>query len=155
MEQATEDLLAELANAALGAGFLGTELTIPAQDTWSAAGSVPPSPSSHFIVSTPVSATSGLRPPPRSSIPADIADLPEESPVELALPKRSDPWPTTPQSISVYSQMSSDSAPASPLSSFDFDIDVTFVSGDSRCSPQSYARSGVQVMPESPAASPT
>ncbi|RPD55560.1 hypothetical protein L227DRAFT_301841 [Lentinus tigrinus ALCF2SS1-6] len=164
MEQATEDLLAELANAALGAGFLGTELTVPL-DVWSAAGSVPPSPSSHFIVSTPVLGPSGLRPPPRSSIPADINDFQEESPIELelALPKRSDPWPTTPQSISVYSQMSDSSAPASPLSSFDFDIDVTFVSGDpySHCSPQSqqsqsyYARSNVQVMPESPAPSPS
>ncbi|KAI0747174.1 hypothetical protein C8Q80DRAFT_1220321 [Daedaleopsis nitida] len=131
MEQATEELLAELANAALGAGFLGTELTIP-YDAWSNAGSVPPSPSSHFVVTTPVSA-SGLRPPPRSSVPADIHDFCEESPVELSLPPRRDVWPTTPQSASVYSQNSS--SPASPLSSFDFDIDVTFVESESQSLP--------------------
>ncbi|KAI0699186.1 hypothetical protein C8T65DRAFT_305475 [Cerioporus squamosus] len=151
MEQATEDLLAELANAALGAGLLGQELTVP-HDGWSSAGSVPPSPSSHFIVSTPVSATAGLRPLPRSSIPMDINDFAEESPIEFMLPKR-DQWPTTPQSISVYSQIS-DSAPGSPLSSFDFDIDVTFVSSDSHCSPHSPSYANAQTMPESPAPSP-
>ncbi|RDX46199.1 hypothetical protein OH76DRAFT_902486 [Lentinus brumalis] len=153
MEQATEDLLAELANAALGAGLLGQELTVP-HDAWSSAGSVPPSPSSHFIVSTPVSAISGLRPLPRSSIPMDINDFPEESPIELLLPRR-DQWPSTPQSISVYSQMS-DSAPASPLSSFDFDFDVTLYRGDSHCNSHSQSQSypSAQLMPESPAPSP-
>ncbi|KAI0749028.1 hypothetical protein C8Q74DRAFT_1374122 [Fomes fomentarius] len=82
MEQATEELLAELMNAALGAGFLGTELTVP-RDMWSDAGSVPPSPSSHFIVTSPASpCPSGLRPPPRSSVPADIILDIRESPVE-------------------------------------------------------------------------
>ncbi|KAI0703233.1 hypothetical protein C8Q76DRAFT_824045 [Earliella scabrosa] len=129
MEQATEELLRELANAALGAGLLGTELT--QQDAWSCAGSVPPSPSSHYIVSTPIT-PSGLRPPPRSAIPADILDLSEESPIEAPLPRR-EQWPTSPlSSASVYSQRTDSSAPASPMSSFDFDIDVTFVS-DSRC----------------------
>ncbi|KAI0765390.1 hypothetical protein C8Q74DRAFT_1371199 [Fomes fomentarius] len=134
MEQATEELLAELANAALGAGFLGTELTVP-HDAWSNVGSVPPSPSSHFIVTSPASpCPSGLRPPPRSSVPADILDI-CESPVELVLPKR-DQWPVTPlSSVSFYSQATDSSAPASPLSSFDFDIDVTFVQSDSQCSP--------------------
>ncbi|OSD02621.1 hypothetical protein PYCCODRAFT_1477606 [Trametes coccinea BRFM310] len=123
MELATEELLAELANAALGAGFLGTELTIP-QDGYLSAESLPPTPSSTFIVRSP----SPMRPPPRSAIPADINDQ-GESPVELTIPV--DPtasmWPSTPQSVSVYSQMTDRSPPTSPLSSFDFDVDVSHV----------------------------
>ncbi|OJT08275.1 hypothetical protein TRAPUB_814 [Trametes pubescens] len=126
MEQATEDLLAELANAALGAGFLGTELTVP-QDGFLSAESLPPTPSSQFIVTSP----SGLRPLPRFSVPDDINDFGDESPVELVVPDlTSHMWPTTPQtpqSISVYSQMSEYSPPTSPLSSFDFEVDVSHV----------------------------
>ncbi|KAI0371418.1 hypothetical protein BV20DRAFT_204249 [Pilatotrama ljubarskyi] len=124
MEQATEELLAELANAALGAGFLGTELTVP-QEGYLSAESLPPTPSSQFIVTSP----SPLRPPPRFAVPADINDMFDESPVELNA--RSDltapMWPSTPQSISVYSQMTDVSPPTSPLSSFDFDVDVSHV----------------------------
>ncbi|KAI0360323.1 hypothetical protein OH77DRAFT_1516839 [Trametes cingulata] len=124
MEQATEELLAELANAALGAGFLGTELTVP-QDGYLSAESLPPTPSSQFIVTSP----SPLRPPPRFAVPADINDVFDESPVELTV--RADlaapMWPSTPQSISVYSQMTDVSPPTSPLSSFDFDVDVSHV----------------------------
>ncbi|KAH9930488.1 uncharacterized protein BXZ73DRAFT_101860 [Epithele typhae] len=122
MEQATEDLLAELANAALGAGFLGVEHECPSPLSLS----VPPSPSSHFIVTTPLpmTPTFGTRPPPRSSIPDDVffglAEV--ESPVEVEHAELTVPqWPTTPMSASVYSQTS---APASPLSSFDFDLEV-------------------------------
>ncbi|KAH9887326.1 hypothetical protein C8Q73DRAFT_713585 [Cubamyces lactineus] len=124
MEQATEELLAELANAALGAGFLGTELTVP-QDGYLSAESLPPTPSSQFIVRSP----SPLRPLPRSCIPDDVNDMSDESPVELLVP--SNPaafgWPTTPQSISVYSQVTDSSPPTSPLSSFDFEVDVSHV----------------------------
>ncbi|CDO71140.1 hypothetical protein BN946_scf184845.g10 [Trametes cinnabarina] len=123
MELATEELLAELANAALGAGFLGTELIIP-QDGYLSAESLPPTPSSQFIVRSP----SPSRPPPRSAIPDDIYDL-VESPIELTI--HMDPtasmWPSTPQSVSVYSQMTEQSPPTSPLSSFDFDVDVSHV----------------------------
>ncbi|TBU36787.1 hypothetical protein BD309DRAFT_1068269 [Dichomitus squalens] len=146
MEQATEELLAELANAALGAGFLGTELTFP-HSALSDAGSVPPSPSSHFIVKSPLTpcsaASNDMRPPPRSSVPADIFDFcdspidtpsmcsfftPPTSSMSNRLNPQQHQWPTTPVSavsMSVYSQ--TDSAPASPLSSFDFDIDVSHV----------------------------
>ncbi|KAI8971284.1 hypothetical protein BD414DRAFT_581452 [Trametes punicea] len=124
MEQATEELLAELANAALGAGFLGTELTVP-QDGYASTESLPPTPSSHFIVRSP----SPSRPPPRSAIPADISDMMEESHVELVIPV--DPtaqlWPSTPQSVSVYSQITDSSPSTSPLSSFDFDVDLSHV----------------------------
>ncbi|KAI0777318.1 hypothetical protein BD413DRAFT_609700 [Trametes elegans] len=124
MEQATEELLAELANAALGAGFMGTELVVP-HDAYLSADSMPPTPSSQFIVRSP----SPLRPPPRSSIPADIHDSGEESPVELMVrPELTVPqWPSTPQSISVYSQMTDASPSTSPLSSFEFNIDVSHV----------------------------
>ncbi|PIL25563.1 hypothetical protein GSI_12371 [Ganoderma sinense ZZ0214-1] len=134
MERATEELLAELANAALGAGFRGTGLAVPhAQvDALSISGSVPPSPSSQFIVTTPVTPppSSALRPPPRSSVPADIlldyCDC--DSPVDTPASGSGQRWPTTPMSAatttataSVYSQ-TTDSAPVSPLSSFDFDV---------------------------------
>ncbi|KAI0674659.1 hypothetical protein C8Q78DRAFT_609807 [Trametes maxima] len=124
MEQATEELLAELANAALGAGFLGTELTA-SQDGYLSAESMPSTPSSQFIVTSP----SSLRPLPRTGVPADISDSAEIGPVELLV--SSDPtahmWPSTPQSISEYSQMTDSSPPTSPLSSFDFDVDVSHV----------------------------
>ncbi|KAM5541827.1 hypothetical protein V8D89_004556 [Ganoderma adspersum] len=140
MERATEELLAELANAALGAGFRGTGLTVPhALDALSNAGSVPPSPSSQFIVTSPISpaSASALRPPPRSSVPADIlldycCDSPLDTPASL-LVSPGQRCPTTPMSAataSVYSQTTSagtDSAPASPLSSFDFDVDLSHV----------------------------
>ncbi|KAI0634708.1 hypothetical protein C8Q77DRAFT_1072154 [Trametes polyzona] len=124
MEQATEELLAELANAALGAGFFGTELTVP-QDGFLSAESMPPTPSSQFIVTTP----SALRPPPRFAVPADINDMADESPVELTVSPdlTSHMWPSTPQSVSVYSQMTDNSPPTSPLSSFDFEVDVSQV----------------------------
>ncbi|KAI1789468.1 hypothetical protein LXA43DRAFT_581361 [Ganoderma leucocontextum] len=150
MERATEELLAELANAALGAGFRGTELTVPnAMDALSNAGSVPPSPSSYFIVSTPVTPCSALRPPPRSSVPADIlldyCDSPTDTPASfLASPGQR--WPTTPMSAataSVYSQTTStDSAPASPQSSFNFDVDLSHVR-DRPATPDSPLRAAV------------
>ncbi|OBZ77477.1 hypothetical protein A0H81_02703 [Grifola frondosa] len=133
MEAATEQLLAELANAALQAGFLGTGLSAES-DGFSSAGSAPATPSSQFIVTTP----SCARPPPRMSIPADINDLSDDAvpassgvgvgiEVELAgeLEPSSNMWPTTPRSISVYSQMSAVNASfPSPLSAFEFDAFV-------------------------------
>ncbi|KAJ3010166.1 hypothetical protein NUW54_g2566 [Trametes sanguinea] len=94
MELATEELLAELANAALGAGFLGTELTVP-QDGYLSAESLPPTPSSTFIVRSPFPYASPL---PAQPSPADINDQ-AESPIELTVPVDSsatEPHPATP-----------------------------------------------------------
>ncbi|CCL98043.1 uncharacterized protein FIBRA_00037 [Fibroporia radiculosa] len=136
MERETEELLAQLASAALGAGFLGTGLSALHNAPLSA--SVPPSPSSAYIVTHRASA----RPPPRMSLPADISDLSDEAPytpgataeLEIEIIPEMDEiptWPKTPQSASVYSQasMSAGSLPVSPASSFSFDI--SFVHGDS------------------------
>ncbi|KAH9849011.1 hypothetical protein C2E23DRAFT_888619 [Lenzites betulinus] len=124
MEQATEELLAELANAALGAGLPGIELTVH-QDSYLSADSLPPTPSSQFIVTTP----SIPRPPPRFAVPNDINDMLDESAGELVVHPdlTSHMWPATPLSASVYSQMTDNSPPASPLSSFDFEVDVSHV----------------------------
>ncbi|KAH9830077.1 uncharacterized protein C8Q71DRAFT_842936 [Rhodofomes roseus] len=127
MEACTEELLAELASAALNSGFLGTGLAAPYTPPWSA-GTAPPTPNSAFVV--PHSA----RPPPRMSLPMDIwDDLVEDEPAlpELVVDSSASPeseLPATPQSVSTYSQLSGRGAwSSSPVSSFSFD--VSFVDG--------------------------
>ncbi|KAI0938335.1 hypothetical protein AcW1_001913 [Taiwanofungus camphoratus] len=137
MEEETDEMLAQLASAALGTGFLGTGLGAPC-DGSSTAGSVPPSPSSGFIVTQP----SHRRLPPRMSVPADVLDFSDETPwtpgitrefeVEISLEHDvTQAWPSTPQSVSIYSQasMSVGSLPTSPVSSFEFDMDLTLADG--------------------------
>ncbi|KAH9912000.1 hypothetical protein B0H21DRAFT_438711 [Amylocystis lapponica] len=131
MEQETDNLLAHLASAALGSGFLGTGLSA-IYDGNSAAGSLPTTPSSAYLVHS--------RPLPRMSIPADIMDLSDEVPytpglenvLEVEIAPESDlghdqAWPVTPNSISIYSQESigGDSLPVTPISPFDFDFDTS------------------------------
>ncbi|KZT66628.1 hypothetical protein DAEQUDRAFT_758629 [Daedalea quercina L-15889] len=137
MEARTEELLAELASAALNSGFLGTGLAVPSTPgSWSA-GTAPTTPTSAFVV--PNSASS-MRPPPRMSLPRDIWDEITED--EPALPdlvvdssvSSENEIPTTPQSVSVYSQLSSNNGSrglgsSSPVSSFSFDVDVSLVDG--------------------------
>ncbi|GBE89235.1 predicted protein [Sparassis crispa] len=132
MEEETEELLAQLASAALNSGFVGTGL-VSRGDGYLTPVSMPPTPSSTYIVSTP-----HLRPPPRTSLPADIHDLPDEAPwtpgageVEVEISpeiegENAQGWPSTPQSVSVYSQasMSVDTLQLSPMSSFDFEVEI-------------------------------
>ncbi|KAI0341423.1 hypothetical protein BDW22DRAFT_1408069 [Trametopsis cervina] len=121
MEERTDELLALLANAAMDSAFLGTGLS----GSTVFPPSLPVTPSSAFAIVTPVTA----RPPPRSSIPADIHDffdddccpddrdlLPDESDDGFEFDIDSPPtstWPLTPKSISIYSQdsMSLDMVP--------------------------------------------
>ena len=132
MEARTEELLAELASAALNTGFRGTGLSPPyTPGPWSA-GTAPPTPSSAFVV--PHSASSP-RPPPRMSLPIDILEilrddepaLPELLPDYSASP--SSDMPATPTSASIYSQLSTRPGTSSPVSSFSFDVDVSLVDG--------------------------
>ncbi|KAL4252942.1 hypothetical protein ABKN59_003538 [Abortiporus biennis] len=127
MEEKTDELLALLANAALGSGFVGTGLRPNVEEP----ASTPVTPSSIFAISTPTC----LRPPPRMSIPADIGDVFGGS-VSVAddnllyIPTRDcDGVPATPSSISVYSQASMDEQVAA---TFDFHLasstDTTFSS---------------------------
>ncbi|KZT07940.1 uncharacterized protein LAESUDRAFT_749160 [Laetiporus sulphureus 93-53] len=116
MEAATEELLAQLASAALGNGFAGTGLS--ATRGVSPAVSVPVTPSSAYVVKPLAS----IRPPPRSSIPADVEDLADE--VELVLPEIVKVFPITPMSANMPSTL-----PVSPSSAFSFDVDVTHVDG--------------------------
>ncbi|KAH9932320.1 uncharacterized protein B0H18DRAFT_1208606 [Fomitopsis serialis] len=133
MEACTEELLAELASAALNSGFLGTGFAAPhTPGPWSA-GTTPTTPSSAFFV--PHSASSS-RPLPRMSLPTDIwDDLAEDEAAlpELVVDASVSPEPATPQSVSVYSQPSNgrSAGSASPASSFSFDVDVSFVDGSS------------------------
>ncbi|KAI0682925.1 hypothetical protein BC835DRAFT_1397748 [Cytidiella melzeri] len=115
MEEKTDELLALLANAAMDMNFLGTGLG----SSFSAfPPSLPVTPSSAFAVMTPLP----VRPPPRSSIPADINDVfddahsPEDREMlsdehddglEFEFDDLSSPeWPSTPKSTSIYSQAS-------------------------------------------------
>ncbi|PSR74436.1 hypothetical protein PHLCEN_2v9848 [Hermanssonia centrifuga] len=137
MEEKTDELLALLANAALDSGFSGTGLggssnVFPP--------SLPVTPSSAYIPMTPAPS----RPPPRSSIPADVDDLEEGNrsaeqqdqdlaqTVEFELEGASSPeWPATPHSISLYSQasFSIDALPSSPSSPFEFQFEMPSVEG--------------------------
>ncbi|THG98894.1 hypothetical protein EW026_g3370 [Hermanssonia centrifuga] len=132
MEEKTDELLALLANAALDSGFSGTGLggssnVFPP--------SLPVTPSSAYIPMTPAPS----RPPPRSSIPADVDDLEEGNRsaeqqdqdlaqiVEFELEGASSPeWPATPHNISLYSQasFSIDALPSSPSSPFEFQFEM-------------------------------
>lgn len=139
MERETEELLAQLASAALNSGFLGTGLSPPRPGRLSPTCSVPSSPSSAFVVRP----LSRARPLPRMSLPADVLDYSDETPytpgataeLEVELlpeadlePEPSTPqlWPASPVSASVYSQpsMSAGSPPLSPASSYSFSIEV-------------------------------
>ncbi|OCH88392.1 hypothetical protein OBBRIDRAFT_90764 [Obba rivulosa] len=139
MEAETDALLAQLASAALNAGFWGTGLVGTGD---ALAPSAPPTPSSSFLVST---GPACLRPLPRMSLPMDISDLTdvEDCASESAAIQI---WPSTPCSISIYSQPSGSTAslPISPMSALSFTIDLTVEpeSDDSALSP---------VLPESPA----
>ncbi|EMD34655.1 hypothetical protein CERSUDRAFT_116832 [Gelatoporia subvermispora B] len=119
MEAETDALLAQLASAALNAGFLGTGLTGTGNTL---APSAPPTPSSSFLV--PVN-SARLRPSPRVSLPTDIADLAdaEDCASESAAIQI---WPSTPTSFSIYSQPSGSTAslPLSPFSAISFVIDL-------------------------------
>lgn len=142
MEARTEELLAELASAALNTGFLGTGIAAPyTPGPWSA-GTAPPTPSSAFVV--PPSASS-MRPPPRMSLPIDIS---EGLVIDASASPESEA-PTTPQSVSVYSQLSSRAGGASsPVSSFSFDIDVSLVDGSTPAS--EHADVDLPAAPDSP-----
>jgi len=139
MERETEELLAQLASAALSSGFLGTGLSA-VSDGLCMTPSAPPTPSSAFVVSLP----NCSRPPPRMSVPADIFDLSDEAPhtpgataellVEILSENEVDidndliqVWPSTPHSASIYSQtsMSAGSLPGSPTSAFSFEMDTS------------------------------
>lgn len=126
MEAHTEELLAELASAAMNSGFLGTGLAAPyTPGPWSAS-TAPPSPSSMFVV--PPSASS-MRPPPRMSLPIDISEGVPELVIDGSASPESEA-PSTPGSVSVYSQQSSrKDGTMSPVSSFSFDVDVSLVDG--------------------------
>lgn len=151
MEARTEELLAELASAALNTGFLGTGLSPPyTPGPWSA-GTAPPTPSSAFVV--PHSASS-MRPPPRISLPIDILEsLPDDEPAlpELVTDSSVTPEsevPSTPQSVSIYSQLSSRPGTSSPVSSFSFDVDVSLVDGSTPVA--EYADVDLPAAPDSP-----
>lgn len=124
MEEETDELLALLANAALGSGFLGTGLSSSGEDMFP----TPVTPISIFAIGTPTA----LRPPPRMSVPADVFDLLEDVPstpttntqdgAELFINNSDYDIPTTPQSISIYSQPSMSVDQFTP-SSFDFTLE--------------------------------
>lgn len=152
MEEETDDLLAQLARAALNSGFIGTNLIIPGPES----SSTPPTPSSGYIV-TASPTHERQRPPPRMSIPADISDSFDDGAmsdefdgdVYLSVPQHTNSypaWPSSPGSVSIYSQPSMVLSPASPVSvDFDFDIVISSES-DVRGSDSPFS----PTMPDSP-----
>ncbi|PCH44669.1 hypothetical protein WOLCODRAFT_165310 [Wolfiporia cocos MD-104 SS10] len=149
MERETDELLAELASAALGSGFAGTGL---GASHGRPVSSIPPTPSSAYVV-RPLSG----RPPPRMSIPADVSDLTEEALYApgMSLGLRIDPiaanaasqvaWPLTPPNASLcsYPGAITDALPTTPNSAsscdyeMDLDLDMSILE---QCTPDEFAR---------------